>query len=866
MGGTTDMEFALIGTYTAADWEEWYQTNVEVTEGGIVIATDPLPTYGSSIRIDGDRQRFDAVDVTVDGYGMVYVLATDGDIYRYDPYQELIEQLTCVWDPDDNGEPTAIAVTNDSLYVADGRTGRVQALSIYLLQTRWITDAFENPVGLTTDCGTVYVLDTDTPDAAMSATGRVVRLGPGGETETVVQGLHNPSDIASDTAGNVYVLGSVSSNDPVIDLFESASLENTDETDTTADIRIPPEAFTINGTGTPLVPSCLEAINVGELVVGVGPEMSGKQTLFRYRPSERAFERLPDFSGSSIALQSGQAARSDQGPPLYVVDGAERTVHRLSPTKQPQRNDTTGQYDAQAVRRFDSGERGTEWHRVTMGLELGPSQTQVRLTYATTDDGDDSLPAGTEAEPAVSLETVNGLGSEYVNRLQEASITDLGELVELTPGELALILGTERHSVSLHTAAELLDQVRSALNSANVSNDWRDQAVQLLASTEDVSDDVKGITWRDLNHPNPEDALLDDAEGRYLWVKLELIGNETSSPRIESFSAYFPRRSYLRYLPAVYRENERSAAFLERYLSLFESTFVDIEEEIGSVSKFLDPNGIPSEHLLWLGSWLAVEADDTWSAVATRELIVRAPELYKKRGTAEGLLAMLRIYLENTATISSGENQGTADHGREPLTGGSGPTDGRETVSSTSRETTIGTAGTEVITGAEVREGETSKNNGETTGNEGSEGDTIPAGAKSVYLLEHSDLSCIETPALSELYSRLISCPQGFLVLVHPSVDDEHLRTIKRIVDTQQPAHATGQAVHLRPWLMLNGGETDEKTERGFHTYLGINSRLSSREFRVDEAGLGQDTMLVEREAYGHLELQSRLGRDAWIN
>lgn len=827
------MTFPFVGTHTAAEWTKWRRTNADVTDDGVVVATDPLPGYGAPARLGGALDDIDAVDVAVDGCGTAYVLATDGGVYRYDPRQDRGERLTCVWNPDDGGVPTGIAVDEDTLYVLDAGTGRVQALSVHLLATRWTVDGFADPVGLTTAHGEVYVLDAGDPDASLtSASGRLVRLAPDGTTETVVRLLYNPIDVASDTAGTVYVLGRRPSDDPVVKLFEPSNLTPTGETGATADVRIPASAFTVEGTGTPFVPTCLEAIGPGELVVGVAADAGGEPTLLQFRPGTQTFERLSTLSDGVVALQSGRATDPARDPALYVVDGTDRAVHRLEPVRRTRRNEATGRYDAQVVRRFDAGEVGTEWHRVTTDLELGDSRTQLRLEYAATDD--DWQPPAADADPEAPPETVDGIGPAYAARLEDVGVTDLAGLVELSPGRLALVLGTEQHSVSLHDAATLLDRARDALAPGT---------------------DVSRLEWHALDRPNPEDALLDDAEGRYLWVRLTLVGSDSTSPRVGRFRAYFPRRSYLRYLPSVYREDRQSAAFLERYLSLFESTYTDVEEEIGSVSRFLDPAGVPSAHLSWLGSWLAVEADDTWSARATRELIARAPELYRKRGTAEGLLAMIRLYLDHPTPADGARQRGV---GRDSTAGSDGSTGASVTdidrVGSTGAEVSMG-VGTGGREGSEERTA---------TDHDGAGGDGEPAD-RAVYLLEHGDLSCIEEPAVATLYSRLISCPSGFLVLLHPDVGDEQARTVERIVDTQQPAHATGRAVHLRSWFMLNGDGTEE-TDRGFHTYLGVNSRLTSREFRLGEAGLGQDSGLVEREPDGHLELQSRLDHDARIS
>jgi phage tail-like protein len=332
-------------------------------------------------------------------------------------------------------------------------------------------------------------------------------------------------------------------------------------------------------------------------------------------------------------------------------------------------------------------------------------------------------------------------------------------------------------------------------------------------------DDVRGIEWTTMDLPNPEDALLADAEGRYLWVELELVGDQFLTPRLGSFRVYFPRQSYLRYLHAVDREDASSAAFLKRYLSIVESTFVDVEEQIASSSKYVDPAGIPTEHLQWLGEWLAVEADETWSADALQALIEAAPALYRKRGTAEGLLATIRLYLRHS-------DAGVIPRGPELVTDGTGASFSPQRDDERDQETE----------------------------------------SKAVYLIEHGDLSCIDCREVRRLYDRLISCSRGFLVLLHPDVTDAAAETIERIVEAQQPAHATGRTVHLRDTTVLNGTGKEGPGARGHHTYLGVNSRLSSREFRLGESVVGQDSRLGAREPDGQLELQSRLGEDSRLS
>jgi len=820
------MTFPFVGTQSATEWADWYRTNAEIVEDGVAIATDPFPSFVAPHTI-GD---INTVDVTVDSCGTAYVLAADGSVYRYDPTQERLSRLECVWDPADGGEPAAIAVAEDTLYVADRATGRVQALSIHLFQTRWVVSGFTDPVSMTVSEGAVYVLDAVAESATpVSVQGRLHRLSPRGETRTVVEHEYRPADLATDDAGNVVVLGP--ETDSVIDLFEPATLAQPDGDAATADLRIPTDSFTVTGRGTMIDPTCVEAVGVGELLVGIGTTDPGATGLFRYRPDESKFEPMPVFDGSIRALQTGNPGRDGTDPPLYVVDGDRRDIHVLDAVDRTRRPTDEGTYRADLVGRFDAGERGMQWHRVTLGLDRGDSRTrtktQVRLQYAATDD--DWQPTGGDAVLSDPLDAVEGIGPAYSSRLQTAGVTELGALVELTAGRLALVLGTDSHRISLRDAADLLASARTALGGGV---------------------DVGQIEWQDLDRPNPEDALVPAAEGRYLWLKLTLVGDERASPRVDSVRAYFPRRSYLRHLPAAYQEDPASAAFLERYLSIFESTFVDIEEQISSTSKYVDPAGIPTEHLAWLGEWLAVEADETWSARALQALIEAAPDLYRKRGTANGLLATIRLYLHHTdGGVTPLEPSGVATD-RTGRTDGTGATLGMGA-----------TNGTE----SAVCERECMHGSGSDQGGSAS-GINDEASRKAVYLIEHGDLSCIDCRDIRRLYDRLISCSRGFLVLLHPDVTEEAAAAIERIVEQQQPAHATGRTVHLRDTTVLNGTGDEGPDVRGYHTYLGINSQLSSREFRIGESVVGQDSRLEEREPDGHLELQSRLGEDTRLS
>jgi phage tail-like protein len=147
------------------------------------------------------------------------------------------------------------------------------------------------------------------------------------------------------------------------------------------------------------------------------------------------------------------------------------------------------------------------------------------------------------------------------------------------------------------------------------------------------------------------DALFDNAMGRYLALKFVLSGDGNHSPKIKKVQAYFQRDSYLRYLPATYQEDPIGRDFLERFLSIFESMSLEIEETIAHVTRYLDIDATETSFLDWLSSWLAVTNDENWSEDKRRAFLKEAFELYKYRGTWRGLRRIIEIFTGGKAGI-----------------------------------------------------------------------------------------------------------------------------------------------------------------------------------------------------------------------
>lgn len=143
------------------------------------------------------------------------------------------------------------------------------------------------------------------------------------------------------------------------------------------------------------------------------------------------------------------------------------------------------------------------------------------------------------------------------------------------------------------------------------------------------------------------ELLLQKARGRYMQLRLRLVGDGRVTPHLTALRVYYPRFSYLeRYLPAVYREDSASAFFLDRFLANIEGTNTAIEDRIAAAQMLFDVRSAPPDALEWLASWFGVALDPAWDETRRRLFISRAMEFFQWRGTVRGLKMALRLALE----------------------------------------------------------------------------------------------------------------------------------------------------------------------------------------------------------------------------
>jgi phage tail-like protein len=144
-------------------------------------------------------------------------------------------------------------------------------------------------------------------------------------------------------------------------------------------------------------------------------------------------------------------------------------------------------------------------------------------------------------------------------------------------------------------------------------------------------------------HPPHEDPSAPLGEYRFMVDLTPADGGKiitlTGRVLVLAPGAITLRSRLLQYLPALYQND----AFLARFLLIFQSILDPIEQTIDNTHHYLDPGTAPASFLPWLASWVGLDLDPGLDEASQRELIRRAVDLSRWKGTRRGLREELRI-------------------------------------------------------------------------------------------------------------------------------------------------------------------------------------------------------------------------------
>lgn len=101
-------------------------------------------------------------------------------------------------------------------------------------------------------------------------------------------------------------------------------------------------------------------------------------------------------------------------------------------------------------------------------------------------------------------------------------------------------------------------------------------------------------------------------------------------------------------LPAIYQEDE----FTVRFTGGLDEVWAPIFTALDCISAYVDPYLAPVDFLGWLGGWVGVALEEDWPEERQRELIARAIQLVRHRGTIAGMAAEVALYTGGTVEVS----------------------------------------------------------------------------------------------------------------------------------------------------------------------------------------------------------------------
>lgn len=158
------------------------------------------------------------------------------------------------------------------------------------------------------------------------------------------------------------------------------------------------------------------------------------------------------------------------------------------------------------------------------------------------------------------------------------------------------------------------------------------------------------------------DALVLAGPGRYLGIRLTLLGNGRASPRITAIEIEQPRDGISQYLPQVFRDSTPEDDFLRRWLALFEQTAFDgVAARMDDYAGLFDPETAPEELLPFLAGWLQIldlaRLEDDPGRF--RRVLSHAAELARTRGTPAGLELAVMLYMGIPIHVVEGSRTGS---------------------------------------------------------------------------------------------------------------------------------------------------------------------------------------------------------------
>lgn len=631
-----------------------------------------------------------------DRQNLLYLLnAGDSRILRFDPdvdaFRELPEVGGVGSDPRQFRNPSNIAIAGNRLCVADAGNARVQIFDVASLA---LTTIWQQPnwaqLEITASGQAVYVLD--------SSNGRVyVSRTPDGPLICLIERgdkIGRWTRLIVDLKGKLYLLDSSDPAHPVLDVGDQSEGPFADAGDVRDRFAAPSLRLDAAGRFC-LPPSLARACDRSLPIPPPAPEMQ----LQLCPPFDRTAKRC----ASPKAPVPARAA-SCRGN-LYVADREKRLVQVFTDSGRKLRNEW-GPFNGNGTP--VSASDADAWDPVDVAADDGiavaldakhqavfrhmPGREQLRLVLVSTAQNNWLRIAAQDGLiylycPGQKNVQVYDCSGEAKSDVCYARVAALFEAAQPSiPSVTGLIFnqnGTAAAPVDPSSDMSGPVYLRSgawtsiALDSQKYRCQWHrilltvldlppGSKIEALTYVSDVAADVSGVDdskWQSAGvvvapataakcgtAPDSNfEFLIQSGPGEFLSLRLKLTADGYSTPIIASARIFYPRESYLNFLPATFSSDDESRVFLDRFLSIFQTEWDAIQTKVNESERYFDPDAVPGGPALesLAKNWLALPLEETWTDQQKRQLLSAAPKIYEHIGQAKGFRDYLAAYLSN---------------------------------------------------------------------------------------------------------------------------------------------------------------------------------------------------------------------------
>jgi phage tail-like protein len=101
----------------------------------------------------------------------------------------------------------------------------------------------------------------------------------------------------------------------------------------------------------------------------------------------------------------------------------------------------------------------------------------------------------------------------------------------------------------------------------------------------------------------------------------------------------------------------RDRDFLGRFLLILEAIWEPLEQRQDHIDMYFTPRTCPAPFLAWLAGWFDLAVGAHWPEGRIRDLLERAHDLYRWRGTRDGLIQMIEMWTGITPEIVESPSQ-----------------------------------------------------------------------------------------------------------------------------------------------------------------------------------------------------------------